>query len=76
METIARVLAALWPALMLAAIILAIVFFSTEGFTANGRWSSIGGTLVPAGLICAEDEVIAFDGPDHLTCVHVENTSR
>jgi len=34
--------------------------------------SSIGGTLVPYGLRCQEDEVIAFVGIDALGCRHVE----
>lgn len=35
--------------------------------------STIGGTLVPDGLHCAEDEVIGFVGiPDTLVCVHTD----
>jgi hypothetical protein len=35
--------------------------------------STIGGTLVPDGLDCEEDEGIAFRGvPDTLFCVHIE----
>lgn len=37
---------------------------------------SIGGTLVPAGLHCQEDEAIAFVGiPDTLFCVHVDDVA-
>ena len=51
---------------------LAIAFAYVRTLDAPDR-VSIGGTLVPAGLDCAEDEVIAFSGPDRLTCVHHEN---
>lgn len=37
----------------------------------------IGGTDVPFGLVCQEDEVIAFDStqpaPYPLACVHIDN---
>lgn len=35
--------------------------------------STIGGTPVPFGLDCEEDEVIYFTGPDTLACVHVDS---
>lgn len=39
--------------------------------------SRIGGTDVPFGLVCQEDEVIAFDStqpaPYPLACVHIDN---
>lgn len=35
--------------------------------------STIGGTEVPYGLDCVEDEVIYFTGPDTLDCVHIDN---
>lgn len=35
--------------------------------------SEIGGTPVPFGLDCQEDEVIYFTGPDTLGCVHVDS---
>lgn len=36
--------------------------------------STIGGTPVPYGLACQEDEVIAFHGvPDDLACVHIDD---
>lgn len=35
--------------------------------------SEIGGTPVPFGLDCEEDEVIYFTGPDTLGCVHVDS---
>ncbi len=39
--------------------------------------STVGGTDVPDGLHCAEDEAIAFDGiPDTLFCVHIEEPER
>jgi len=42
--------------------------------TANGETATIGGTDVPNGLQCEEDEVIGFDGqPDTLVCVHVDS---
>ena len=40
---------------------------------ATGDTSTIAGTLVPANLDCAEDEVIAFVDVDTLACVHYEN---
>lgn len=35
--------------------------------------SEIGGTPVPFGLDCEEDEAIYFTGPDTLDCVHVDS---
>lgn len=35
--------------------------------------STIGGTPVPYGLDCEEDEVIYFTGPDTLDCVHADS---
>lgn len=35
--------------------------------------STIGGTPVPYGLKCVEDEVIYFTGPDTLACVHIDD---
>lgn len=35
--------------------------------------STIGGTEVPYGLDCVEDEVISFVGIDTLGCVHIDN---
>lgn len=34
--------------------------------------STIGGTPVPYGLDCVEDEVISFIGVDTLACVHID----
>ncbi len=42
--------------------------------TAEGDRANVGGTDVPNGLTCAEDEVIGFDGqPDTLVCVHIDS---
>lgn len=35
--------------------------------------STIGGTPVPEGLDCYEDEVIGFIAIDTLGCVHIDN---
>jgi hypothetical protein len=35
--------------------------------------STIGGTPVPDGLDCEEDEVIFFTGVDTIGCVHPDN---
>lgn len=35
--------------------------------------STIGGTPVPEGLDCYEDEVISFLAIDTLGCVHIDN---
>lgn len=42
--------------------------------TGEGNRASVGGTDVPNGLTCEEDEVIGFVGmPDVLVCVHVDS---
>lgn len=42
--------------------------------TAQETGATIGGTIVPPGLHCQEDEVIAFHGvPDDLACVHIDS---
>ena len=42
--------------------------------------ATIGGTAVPAGLACSEDETISFDmtapAPRPLACVHFERIDR
>ncbi len=36
------------------------------------RPSTVGGTRVPRGLRCYEDEVIGFTGVDTLDCIHID----
>jgi len=48
------------------------VDLAPTGPTFTPERSSIGGTLVPDGLRCMEDEVIGYLANDVLGCVHVE----
>ena len=66
----------LWsrPAQGVAAIVISFGMFI--GGWNVGTWhetSTVGGTVVPAGLDCEEDEVIWWTGIDTLSCVHFEN---
>lgn len=58
----------------LAALVLLVLAMGISAYAMHEPHykSSIGGTVVPSGLHCAEDEVISWTGPDTLDCVHYE----
>lgn len=57
----------------IAAFIIALALMTVGLACAQSSYSSIGGTHVPMGLRCTEDEMIGFIGIDTLGCIHIES---
>lgn len=62
-----------WLPLGLAVPILAgVLGLAWIGHAEQPARSTVGGTIVPSGLHCQEDEVINFVGIDTLACRHID----